>query len=179
MYSVHNVKNIMKIRANWNETEPKKWKIKSIENGTNFKNDYSKYPDELQQTIRDFDVVVNGIVDGRIKNVPDDIIDFDSQNLTENQLKVLKTLMKEVPRGSIITYKELGIKAGVNQNAARFVGNTMHRNYWVVIIPCHRVVRGDYTIGNYSTYGPSIKEKLLTEEGITIKNHICQRPIST
>lgn len=175
MYSVHNVKDILTVRANWNETEPKKWKIKSLENGKNFKNDYSNYPKELQQSIQNFDVIINGIIDGMVQTVPEDLIDFDSQNLTENQLKVLKTLMKEVPRGTIVSYKELGKKAGIGPNAARFVGNTMHLNHWVIIIPCHRVVRSDYLLGNYSTYGPSVKEKLLIEEGVKIKNHVCKK----
>lgn len=179
MYSIHNVKDIMTVRANWKESEPKKWKLVSVEGTKISKNDYSNYPKELQESINNFDVIINGIVDGTILKTPDDLVDFESQNLTENQTKVLKTLMKDVPRGTIISYKELGEKAGVGPNAARFVGNTMHLNHWVVIIPCHRVVRTDYSLGNYSTFGPLVKEKLLKEEGITIKNHFCKPPITT
>ena len=161
MFSIHNVKNILTVRANWNEVEPGKWKLMSIGEGKNISHDYSSYPNELQKIISNFDIIINGIVDGTVMKVKEDLIDFESHNLTDNQLKVLKTLMNDVPRGTVITYKELGLKAGVGPNAARFVGNTMHLNHWVIIIPCHRVVKSDYSLGNYSTFGPSIKEKLL------------------
>ncbi|OHS97521.1 Methylated-DNA--protein-cysteine methyltransferase [Tritrichomonas foetus] len=178
MFSIHDVKNILTIRVFWCESSPKKWKIQSIndQKSTSKKYDDKNYPLELKETINNFDTFLKGFMDGIIQTVPDDLIDFKSQKLTDKQESVLKTLMTEVPRGSVITYKNLGIKSGVGPNASRFVGNTMHLNYWPIIIPCHRVVKSDYSLGNYSMNGPSMKEKLLIEEGISIKNHICKMP---
>lgn len=36
-----------------------------------------------------------------------------------------------------------------------------------IVIPCHRVVRSDGTIGNYSGGGQAVKEWLLAHEGIS------------
>ena len=174
--SIHNIKNILKIQVNWHEAEPKKWKIASIIEAKKKNEEKKDYPEELNKAIHNFDVLVNAFIDGTIRSVPEDIIDFNAQKLTDNQIKVLKVLMNEVPTGTVITYKDLAIKSGFGPRAGRFIGNTMHLNYWPIIIPCHRVVKTDYSLGNYSLIGPSIKEQLLIQEGITIKDHRCKPP---
>ena len=45
----------------------------------------------------------------------------------------------------------------------------MNKNPYPVIIPCHRVVMSTGKVGGYA-YGQHIKEKMLTDEGIKIKN---------
>jgi methylated-DNA-[protein]-cysteine S-methyltransferase len=70
---------------------------------------------------------------------------------TEKQSAVLKELRKTIP-GELISYKELGIKAGLS-NAARFVGTTMKNNNTPLLIPCHRVIRSNGKLGFYSSPG--------------------------
>ena len=81
--------------------------------------------------------------------------------------RVYKKLLK-VPRGKITTYGELAKAVGI-QNGQRAIGKIMNRNPYPVIIPCHRVVKSDGKIGGYF-YGDKVKTKMLSDEGITIKN---------
>ena len=76
--------------------------------------------------------------------------------------RVLKTLMK-VPAGSIVTYGELACRSG-SRGAARAVGNALHRNPLPLVIPCHRVIRSDKSLGGFQS-GIRWKRKLLRWEG--------------
>ncbi|MFZ5827221.1 MAG: methylated-DNA--[protein]-cysteine S-methyltransferase [Bacillota bacterium] len=71
---------------------------------------------------------------------------------------------RAIPRGEVRTYAELAAAVG-KPGAARAVGTVMRRNPVPLLIPCHRVVRGDGVIGNYSMGGPAVKERLLRLEG--------------
>jgi len=57
---------------------------------------------------------------------------------TDFQIKVWKELCK-IPRGGLISYKELAAKIG-RPRAARAVANACGLNKIAVIVPCHRVV---------------------------------------
>ena len=81
--------------------------------------------------------------------------------------KVYKKLA-EVPKGKITTYSELAKAVGI-QNGQRAIGNIMNKNQFPVIIPCHRVVKSDGSVGGYA-YGQDIKENMLAKEGIKIQN---------
>ena len=83
------------------------------------------------------------------------------------QQKILKKLL-EVPKGQITTYGELAKAVGL-KNGQRAVGKIMNKNPYPVIIPCHRVVMSTGKIGGYA-YGEHVKIKMLTDEGIKIKN---------
>ena len=81
--------------------------------------------------------------------------------------KIYKKLL-EVPKGKITTYGELAKAVGFT-NGQRAVGKIMNKNPYLVIIPCHRVVKSDGKIGGYA-YGEEIKENMLKKEGIKIKD---------
>ncbi len=81
--------------------------------------------------------------------------------------KIYKKLL-EVPKGQITTYGELAKAVGL-KNGQRVVGKIMNKNPFPVIVPCHRVVMSTGKIGGYA-FGEHIKIKLLTNEGIQIKN---------
>ena len=76
--------------------------------------------------------------------------------------KVLNVVRK-IPKGKVMTYKEVAKKAG-NENAARAVGNLMKANY-NESVPCHRVIRSDGKIGDYNRGGSNTKIALLKKEG--------------
>ncbi|MBR5873566.1 MAG: methylated-DNA--[Oscillospiraceae bacterium] len=76
--------------------------------------------------------------------------------------KVLEALM-QVPFGSTVTYKDLAEKTG-NPKAVRAVGSAMRTNPIIIAIPCHRVLKSDGSLGNYSAGGPANKDWLLTFE---------------
>ncbi|MBK5225955.1 MAG: methylated-DNA--[protein]-cysteine S-methyltransferase [Thermoleophilia bacterium] len=81
---------------------------------------------------------------------------------TPFQASVLAALAA-VPYGETITYSGLAAAAG-HPRACRAVGNLMAANPYPVIIPCHRVVRGDGSPGNFSA-GAGWKRRLLELEG--------------
>ena len=53
-----------------------------------------------------------------------------------------------VPPGKIITYGKLADSIGL-KNGQRLVGQIMSKNPFPVIIPCHRVVKSDNSIGEF------------------------------
>lgn len=74
--------------------------------------------------------------------------------------KVYHTLYHS--NSQVISYKELAKLAG-NQNATRACGSAMAKNKFPIIIPCHRVILSDGSIGNYA-FGVKIKQQLLHHE---------------
>lgn len=75
----------------------------------------------------------------------------------------VKQIVSKIPRGKVMTYKEVAMKAG-NAKASRAVGTIMRLNY-NKNIPCHRVIRSDGKIGNYNRGGEKVKYALLVKEG--------------
>jgi methylated-DNA-[protein]-cysteine S-methyltransferase len=81
---------------------------------------------------------------------------------TPFQRRVWQELQK-IPRGQAISYKELAARVG-NPRASRAVGQANGRNPIPLIIPCHRVIAADGTLGGYSS-GLDRKRWLLRHEG--------------
>src|SRR3989344_6789698 len=77
--------------------------------------------------------------------------------------------LKQVPRGKVITYKELA--KAVNSSAYRHVGRCMAENKDTKHIPCYKVVKSNGEIGEYSARGGrKTKIKLLKKDGIKVVN---------
>jgi methylated-DNA-[protein]-cysteine S-methyltransferase len=69
-----------------------------------------------------------------------------------------------IPRGSVTTYKLLAEHLE-NPLGARAVGTAMATNPFPIVIPCHRVIRSDGSLGGYGG-GTEMKRALLTREGV-------------
>ena len=80
-------------------------------------------------------------------------------NFTEN----IKTIVRKIPIGSVMTYAGVAAAAG-NPKAARAVANVMAANYDLTV-PCHRVIRTDGTLGGYNRGGTAAKRGILASEG--------------
>jgi len=80
---------------------------------------------------------------------------------TAFQAKVWETLRK-IPRGETRTYAEIA-KAMNEPSAVRAVANACGANPVAVLVPCHRIVRTDGTLGGYR-WGIQRKKKLLERE---------------
>jgi len=76
-------------------------------------------------------------------------------------------LIKRIPCGKVTTYSEIARALG-NRNLARSVGNALNRNPDLVVVPCHRIVRSDGSVGGYKL-GCGKKIELLEGEGVKIK----------
>lgn len=90
----------------------------------------------------------------------------DLSHVPEFQRKVLMATLGIRP-GEIRSYGWLAQAVG-SPGAARAVGTAMAHNPIPVLIPCHRVVRSDYHIGEYGCGGPTKKREILTYEGVDV-----------
>ncbi|MGP7794633.1 bifunctional DNA-binding transcriptional regulator/O6-methylguanine-DNA methyltransferase Ada [Sphingomonas sp. CLY1604] len=70
--------------------------------------------------------------------------------------------LKTIPAGETLSYAELAAAAG-RPGAVRAAGTACGGNPLAVVVPCHRVTRGDGAVGGYA-WGPARKQALLERE---------------
>jgi methylated-DNA-[protein]-cysteine S-methyltransferase len=82
--------------------------------------------------------------------------------------------VRDIPLGSTASYGEIARRIG-RRGAARAVGGAVGRNPITLLIPCHRVIAADGTLGGYGGDGwggreerLAIKRDLLLREGVTV-----------
>ena len=93
-------------------------------------------------------------------------IPLDLRGHTEFEVAVwLKAL--EIPRGEVRPYGWIAAEIG-HPKAVRAVGTALSHNPVPLVVPCHRVVRSDGSIGQYSLGGPEAKRTVLTAEGLDL-----------
>ena len=84
---------------------------------------------------------------------------------TTLQIKIWKELRK-IPYGKTKSYGEIAAKV---KTSPRYVGNVCGQNKHLVAIPCHRVIKGDGSLGGFSAPGGiKTKRKMLNLEGFKI-----------
>ena len=89
-------------------------------------------------------------------------VDVDISHLPVFTQKVLEVVRK-IAYGDVRSYGWISKQVGYS-NAARAVGQAVGRNPIPIIIPCHRVIQSDGSLGGFSM-GLHIKERLLALEG--------------
>lgn len=92
---------------------------------------------------------------GKRAEVPVDLLG------TAFQKKVWDALMK-IPKGETRSYAEVAASLGAPR-ASRAVASACAHNRLAIVVPCHRVVRGDGSLGGYR-WGLPMKERLLQRE---------------
>ncbi|KDD76889.1 hypothetical protein H632_c75p1 [Helicosporidium sp. ATCC 50920] len=81
----------------------------------------------------------------------------------------LHAVCKAIPQGKVTTY---GAMAKVLESSPRAVGQALRRNPYAPVVPCHRVIAADLSIGGFKgvtgTHTDTIKSKrtMLCEEGV-------------
>ncbi|MFN2527712.1 MAG: methylated-DNA--[protein]-cysteine S-methyltransferase [Candidatus Baltobacteraceae bacterium] len=88
---------------------------------------------------------------------------FDLAHLSSFQRAVLLKTM-QIPPGEVRPYGWIAAQIG-SPKAVRAVGTALARNPVPLLIPCHRVVRGDGMIGDYAL-GSANKRRILQSEGL-------------
>ena len=111
----------------------------------------TRLPGELEDAIR------HALDDGVTEGVP-----IDLSGVGEFQASVLSTCAT-IPTGTVRSYGWIA-EAIDKPGAVRAVGTALGRNPIPLIVPCHRVVRSDGSVGNYA-FGPEMKHDLLVREG--------------
>ncbi len=120
------------------------------------------YPDaELVEGGDEFSSLVRKVLHevenpGANEDIPLDLAGTDFQLSVWNALRA-------IPCGQTRTYAQIAAAAG-RPAAIRAAGSANGANPVAVLVPCHRVVRGDGALGGYA-YGPEIKRALLEREG--------------
>jgi methylated-DNA-[protein]-cysteine S-methyltransferase len=89
-------------------------------------------------------------------------LDVDLSELPDFHRRVLDATAR-IPVGQVATYTQVASRAG-SPRASRAAGNALHHNPVAIIVPCHRVLRTDGSLGGYAG-GLRIKEWLLEHEG--------------
>ena len=101
---------------------------------------------------------------GRIKRFG---LPLDMRLVTSQfQQRVLEATA-DIPFGEVASYSDIAQRIG-QPAARRAVGGALGRNPVAIVVPCHRVIASDGSIGGY-TGGLDIKRKLMQIEGISLE----------
>ncbi|HZP96863.1 MAG TPA: methylated-DNA--[protein]-cysteine S-methyltransferase [Candidatus Limnocylindria bacterium] len=92
-------------------------------------------------------------------------VPVDLAPLTDFQRRILRATAA-VAYGDVATYARVAAKAG-NEKASRAAGQALGANPIPIVVPCHRVVATDGTLGGYAG-GLDAKRRLLALEGGTV-----------
>ena len=95
-------------------------------------------------------------------------IDLDLRGHTDFERDVWHKAL-EIPRGEVRPYGWIAAEIG-RPKAVRAVGTALGHNPVPLIVPCHRVVRTDGSIGQYSLGGPENKRTILQAEGLDLES---------
>ncbi|MBN2566006.1 MAG: methylated-DNA--[protein]-cysteine S-methyltransferase [Candidatus Eisenbacteria bacterium] len=120
----------------------------------------------------------------RLRRVVDSIRDYlqgcvsridcnlDLSGTTDFNRSVLECV-RGIPYGALRSYKWVARAVG-HPRATRPVGQALSRNPLPIVIPCHRVVNSDGSLGGYSGGGPDMKRRLIAVEtgqvGLALRN---------
>ena len=122
-----------------------------------------KYPKKLKKIVKELKKYFNE------KEARFSINYLNMEKLTPFQRKVLIAEFN-TKKGTINTYASLAKSIG-NPKAYRAVGLALSKNPFPIIIPCHRTVKSDKTLGGFAGFSGGLisKQILLELEGIEIK----------
>lgn len=93
-----------------------------------------------------------------------------NNNFSEFEKQVY-AIVAGIPRGKVRSYKWVAAQTG-RPNAHRAVGNALNKNLYPKMIPCHRVIKSDGSLGGYAK-GTDLKRRLLKREGIDCAGGRC------
>lgn len=153
----------MKVRAQWRQLTPMGplVVIASDEGVTSVAWESCTAPGRLDMEIAGkIDAYFHGELDA-IDQIP-----VDLSALPPFRREVLEAL-RRVPARAFTSYGKLAAEAG-RPGAARAVGQAVATNPIPIVVPCHRVLASDGTLGGYSG-GLDRKRWLMTHEGIEIR----------
>jgi len=90
-------------------------------------------------------------------------VEVDLSPLTPFQRRIL-TATARVAYGEVTTYRDVARKAG-NEQASRAAGRAIGSNPIPIVVPCHRVVASDGSLGGYAGGLPAKRRLLALERG--------------
>jgi methylated-DNA-[protein]-cysteine S-methyltransferase len=124
----------------------------------------TSFPDVKQSSCVEIDLVADQIMAFLIGEDIRFSLDIAQLDLCSQFQQGVLRAEHGIPRGSVSTYQRIANHLG-NRNGARAVGTALATNPFPIIIPCHRAIRSDGTLGGYQG-GLGMKQTLLKMEGI-------------
>jgi methylated-DNA-[protein]-cysteine S-methyltransferase len=124
------------------------------------------HPDASRGSCAEMDAVVRQLIallDGEAITIDIGVALLD--RCSPFQQRVLRA-EHAIPRGRVSTYGRIARHLG-EPRAARAVGTALATNPFPLIIPCHRTIRADGSLGGYQG-GAAMKRTLLEMEGIVV-----------
>jgi methylated-DNA-[protein]-cysteine S-methyltransferase len=114
---------------------------------------------------------------GRFLQGEDVLLSLDSLDLGSCPPFARRVLLAEyaIPRGCVSSYGRIARHLGAPK-AARAVGNALARNPFPIVIPCHRAVQADGSLGGYQG-GLAMKAALLELEGVAVSAGRVRDPV--
>jgi len=148
---------------NEHDVEPKAVRVylpgsrRSIEQGIR-----DRYPDtsEIKSVLPELCSLVQQFLKGDSVFIPFELV--DTSVCYAFQLHVLRA-EREISRGTVASYSWLANRVGTK--AVRAVGAALARNPFPIVVPCHRAVRSDGSLGGFQG-GREMKRRLLEMEGV-------------
>lgn len=125
--------------------------------------------DKYEELAKSMAKLYNGEkVDFNLELLDFEVDEYGNKKSPVNSLFERKVLLEtaKIPCGQVKTYKYIAEKLG--NRAYRAVGTALGRNPFPIIIPCHRVVKSDLSVGQYGG-GSKMKIEILKNEGVRIK----------
>ncbi len=140
----------------------KHWTFLVLASNKGIKSIYLYHNEDLSSYIYDEKIAsfYKDLLDKYFTNQPLPTFNLDIEQ-TDFELKVYQELM-HIPYGEVSSYKKVSENIGLPK-AARAVGNAVGKNPIMLLIPCHRIIKSDGTIGGFSS-DPELKVDLLYEE---------------
>ncbi len=122
------------------------------------------YPAASESSCLEMDAVavtIQRFLEGEPVSISPDVADLSRCGAF--QQRVLRA-EHAIPRGCVSTYKLIAEHLDVPRGA-RAVGNALANNPFPLIVPCHRAIRSDCSLGGFQG-GAAMKRSLLSKEGI-------------
>ncbi|HXW98762.1 MAG TPA: methylated-DNA--[protein]-cysteine S-methyltransferase [Methanomicrobiales archaeon] len=107
---------------------------------------------------------IQAFLDGQDVNFDLGILDWDRCPPFQRRVLLAE---HAIPRGYVSTYGRIAAHLG-KPKAGRAVGNALARNPFPIVIPCHRALRSDGSLGGFQG-GPAMKRRLLEMEGVRFR----------
>jgi methylated-DNA-[protein]-cysteine S-methyltransferase len=117
-------------------------------------------------------VLVKAFLDGEAVDLATLAVDLHDRPAWD---RLVLEAVRAIPRGQVASYGEVARRIG-RPGAARAVGGAVGRNPVGLLVPCHRVIAGDGSLGGYgvAAWGGveaalALKRALLALEGVTVR----------
>ncbi|MHA2314504.1 MAG: methylated-DNA--[protein]-cysteine S-methyltransferase [Candidatus Hermodarchaeia archaeon] len=129
---------------------------------------FKQFPNAIPGTSNQILVLgkmLQDLLNGKIVDFDFELLDWECCSKTQKRVLLAEAA---IPRGWVSTYGRIAKYLRI-RHGARVVGGALARNPFPLIIPCHRAINADGSLGGYQG-GIEMKRRLLAQEGVKFTN---------